>query len=106
MMNKRQSDPWRSFECEPDPSGCAVVFSDPEFAAAGRDSLYYVRAIEAPSPAVNAANLRCRYDEQGNCVEVDPCFGDYRTDYQDDCLAETEERAWSSPIFVEHREAR
>jgi hypothetical protein len=95
-------DPWRVFQCEPDPSGCAVAFSDPEFAAAGRDTLYYVRAIEAPRPAVNAANLRCRYDEQGSCVEVDPCFGDYRTDYQDDCLAETEERAWSSPIFVEY----
>jgi hypothetical protein len=53
---------------------------------------------------VNAANLRCRYDEQGSCVEVDPCFGDYRTDYQNDCLAETEKRGWSSPIFVEYGE--
>jgi len=30
-------------------------------------------------------------------VDVDPCFG--RPD-EDECLSETEERAWSSPIFV------
>jgi hypothetical protein len=96
-------DPWRVFECEPDPSGCAVAFSDPEFSSAGRDVLYYVRAIEEPSAAVNAGNLRCEYDEQGRCLKVDPCFGDYRTDYEEDCLAQTEERAWSSPIFVAYR---
>ena len=96
-------DPWRVFECEPDSSGCAVAFSDPEFAAAERDTLYYVRAIEAPSPAVNAANLRCQYDERGRCLKVNPCFGDYRTDYEEDCLAPAEERAWSSPIFVAYR---
>ena len=96
-------DPWRVFECEPDPSGCAVAFSDPEFSSAGRDALYYVRAIEEPSAAVNAGGLRCEYDEQGRCLKVDPCFGDYRTDYEEDCLAQTEERAWSSPIFVAYR---
>ncbi len=52
----------------------------------------------APSPAVAADPLGCRYDETGRCVEVDPCF-DRLTD--DDCLAETEERAWSSPIFLD-----
>ena len=53
---------------------------------------------------MNAANLRCRYDEQGSCVEVEPCFGDCRTDYRNDYLAETEKRGWSSPIFVEYYE--
>jgi hypothetical protein len=96
-------DPWKVLPCGGDPSGCEVVFEDPEFPAAGRDSLYYVRAIEEPSPAVNAANLRCEYDADGDCVKVGPCHGDYRTDYQDDCLAPTEERAWSSPIFVDYR---
>ena len=63
----------------------------------GRDTLYYVRAIEATSLAVDADPLGCTYDETGRCVEVDPCF--FRPD-DDECLAETEERAWSSPIFV------
>jgi len=93
-------DPWRVFECEPDPAGCRVRFEDPDFVTAGRDALYYARAIQAPSPAVNADNLRCETDAAGNCLEVRPCFGDYRTDYGDDCTADAEERAWSSPIFV------
>jgi hypothetical protein len=94
-------DPWRVFPCPGDPAGCRVAFDDPDFPDSGRDALYYVRAIEAPSPAVNAANLRCDRDEEGNCIAVHPCFGDWRTDYEDDCLAPAEERAWSSPIFVD-----
>jgi len=94
-------DPWRQFACAPDPAGCAVEFEDPELVAGGRDALYYVRAIQEPTPAVNAALLRCKYDAEGNCIEVNPCYGDYRTDMADDCLAENEERAWSSPIFVQ-----
>ncbi len=90
-------DPWRVLPCAPDPAGCQVAFSDPEFASSGRDALYYARAIETPSQAVAADPLGCTYDENGRCVSVDPCFG--RPD-SDDCLAETEERAWSSPIFV------
>lgn len=93
-------DPWRIFPCAPDPAGCTVTFSDPDFPSAGRDSLYYVRAIEEPSQAVNAGNLRCEYDAEGNCVKVNPCWGDWRTPFDDDCLGEVEERAWSSPIFV------
>ena len=65
--------------------------------AAGRDALYYARAIEAPSGAVAADPLGCRYDESGRCVEIQPCFG---RPASDECLSETEERAWSSPIFV------
>jgi len=91
--------PWRSFECEPNPAGCSITFDDPEFATAGRDALYYARAIEAPAPAINAANLRCEYDEEGNCVKVDLCNDAGGTD--GDCLAEHEPRAWSSPIFVD-----
>jgi hypothetical protein len=68
----------------------------------GRDTLYYVRAIEAPSPAVNGANLRCQRDGAGRCVELEPCHGaEDRTAYEDDCLATVEERAWSSPIFLD-----
>jgi hypothetical protein len=93
-------DPWRSFACPPDPTGCVVEFEDPEFIASRRENVYYVRAIQAPTQAVNAGQLRCRTDEQGNCIEVTPCYGDYRTAADDDCLAPAEERAWSSPIFV------
>ncbi|MFO0691624.1 MAG: DUF3604 domain-containing protein [Myxococcota bacterium] len=92
-------DPWRVIECAPSADGCVGSFVDETFAAGGRDALYYARAIEAPSPAVAADPLGCRRDEAGRCVQVDPCFG--RPD-DDECLAQTEERAWSSPIFVRH----
>ena len=59
----------------------------------------YVRAIEAPSPAVGADPLGCTFDETGRCIETAPCSD---RPNEDDCLAETEERAWSSPIFVDH----
>jgi hypothetical protein len=91
-------DPWRIFECEADPAGCAVTFADPDFASSGRDALYYVRAIEEPIPVVNADLLRCETDAAGRCLSVNPCTGD--TPASDDCLAEDEQRAWSSPIFV------
>ena len=96
-------DPWKVLPCEPDPNGCTQHFADPEFMKEGRDALYYVRAIEAPSPAVNAGLLRCETDAEGNCVKVTPCIG---VPDSDDCLAETEERAWSSPIFLERGAAK
>jgi hypothetical protein len=96
-------DPWRILHCSPDTAGCTVTFHDPDFAGGGRDALYYVRAIEEPSEAVNARNLRCEYDEHGVCTKVDPCWGDYRTPYDDNCTGPVEERAWSSPIFVTYK---
>jgi hypothetical protein len=92
-------DPWRVLPCDGDPAGCTHTFSDPEFATGGRDVLYYVRAVEEPSPAVNAGLLRCRRDDAGRCVDLDPCI-DVAAD--DDCLQDTQERAWSSPIFIQH----
>ncbi len=91
--------PWRSFPCQPDPAGCTAHFEDPDFAADGRDTLYYVRAMEEPAPGINAANVRCEFDAEGRCAKVDLCDD---TDGEDgDCLAEHEPRAWSSPIFVD-----
>jgi len=99
-------DPWRVFRCEPSEAGCVIQFEDPQFVPTGRDTVYYVRAIEEPSMAVNAGHLRCGYDESGECIEVDPCYGDYRTDPSDDCTMPNEERAWSSPIYVDAAASR
>ena len=78
-------DPWKVLPCHPDAAGCRVTFEDREFPASGRDALYYVRAIEEPSPAVDADGVGC-----------------LGTPAEEDCLGEVEERAWSSPIFVDH----
>ena len=56
------------------------------FEAFKRDTLYYVRAIEEPSPTQNADSVGC----------LDVPIGE-------DCLSDSEHRAWSSPIFVDYR---
>jgi len=94
-------DPWKVHQCIPDPAGCTATFTDEDYPGLARDALYYARAVESPSPAVNAGGVRCTYDEEGRCVEVDLCYADDRTPPDDDCLAMNEERAWSSPIFVD-----
>ncbi|TGL64246.1 DUF3604 domain-containing protein [Leptospira sarikeiensis] len=99
-VEKLIQDPWKTISCKPNQSGCEAEFQDPDYARLGRDALYYVRAIEEPSPAVNGGQLRCEYDDQGRCIKVKPCYGDYRTDPKDDCTANVEERAWSSPIYL------
>jgi hypothetical protein len=101
-------DPWLTLKCPPNEAGCSVRFSDPDFLRTGRDALYYVRAIQEPSPAVNGGQLRCKFDAAGRCTQVNLCSGDPdKTKPSDDCLEAVEERAWSSPIFVDvHRERR
>jgi hypothetical protein len=96
-------DPWRRFPCEPDPSGCRVRFEDPDFVASDRPASYYVRALHEATPAVNGANLRAVRDARGTVVSTEPCYGGYKTDADDDCLALVQERAFSSPIFLEPR---
>ena len=85
--------PWKTFSCDPAlaQSGCEVSFSDPEFAQQARDTVYYVRAIEAPGLAINAASL-----------SLVPCTE--REKAGPDCLAPVEERAWSSPIYVDYQQ--
>src|SRR5207247_1932083 len=55
-------DPWRRIDCPRDPAGCTAEFDDPSFLMSGRPGLYYVRAVEEPTPAVNAGGLRCARD--------------------------------------------
>jgi hypothetical protein len=99
-------DPWRTFDCPEDGPACTVRFEDPDFPEGARDVVYYARAIQEPTPVINVDGVRCRYDDQGNCVEARPCYGDYRTPDDDDCKAPGEERAWSSPIFIRHQVPR
>ena len=100
-VDARIEDPWRRFECPEDPAGCVVRFEDPDFRAAGEDALYYVRALQEPTPAINGGDLRTRFDADGAAVSVEPCHGGLPTPLDDDCLAPSQERAWSSPIFVD-----
>jgi hypothetical protein len=95
-------DPWRRISCPADPAGCRVRFSDPDFAGAGRNTVYYVRALQAETPAINGANARVVLDAEGRATSASPCSGGYATPRQDECLAPVRERAWSSPIFVDH----
>jgi hypothetical protein len=99
-------DPWRVLPCPGDSAGCVVEFGDPEHAKAGRDAVYYVRAIQEGTRQINGGGLRCEVDERGACLRPHPCSAGAG----DDCLQEDEARAWSSPIFVDFgaaaREAR
>lgn len=96
-------DPWRVFQCQADGNGCTVEFEDPDFAREGRDALYYARVLQVPTPAVNGRPMECiRKAPNGQCEEVKTCWGDERVPLDDDCLAEVHERAWSSPIFLDH----
>jgi hypothetical protein len=96
-------DSWRSFDCEPSAGGCTVEFEDPNFAADGRDALYYIRALEEPVATINGGNLRTTFDSNGKAISTDPCFGDFRTAEQDDCRNLGSQRAWSSPIYVDYK---
>lgn len=93
-------DVWRTLECDDEGEGCVAEFDDPEFLSRARDAIYYVRAIQEPTGQINGAGLRCEYDADGQCIRANPCFGDYRTPMSDDCVAQVEHRAWSSPIYV------
>ena len=96
-------DPWRVHLCS-NGEVCEFTFSDNDFDQTKRDAVYYVKAIEENSKIINADNLRCEFDEFGNCKSVNICSGSALiTPYEDDCLAEDQERAWSSPIFVDYK---
>jgi hypothetical protein len=89
-------DPWRRYDCEAMEEGCVIQFSDERFPERGRDTLYYVRALEEARPAIVGNPLRPKRGESGKVVSIE-IF-----DTGDDCLDEVRERAWSSPIFIDH----
>ena len=91
-------DPWRTYSCEEDSEGCEITFNDSDFKDQNREITYYVRAIQEPSMAINGrASICSERDNEGNCLKIEMC-GDSSLGV--DCLSETEERAWSSPIFL------
>ncbi|MAI78727.1 MAG: hypothetical protein CL917_07295 [Deltaproteobacteria bacterium] len=93
-------DPWRTFQCVPNEAGCRVNFTDPE-PDTERENVYYVRAIQEAEPTVNGSPVRCERDEHGACVRARNCaVSGPRFDPTDPCLANAQERAWSSPLFI------
>ena len=74
----------------------ASTFVDRDFPALGRDTVYYARAFEAPTPTVNGQQPRCSADAPGECTEVALCAD------TGDCLSSYAHRAWSSPIYVDY----
>ena len=83
-------DPWMTIPCN-GTGECIAEFEDQSFS---RDSVYYVRAIQEATEAINGSSLSER-------EEFKLCKGSFRTDLNDDCLSYTNERAWSSPIYID-----
>ena len=92
-------DPWQRYACPPSPDGCRAEFSDPDFVSAESEVVYYARALQEPTPAINGDPLRCIRDERGRCIEARPCQSPTSDDA---CVSEIQERAWSSPVFLRH----
>ena len=90
---RRQSE-----ECDVVGEKARCQKNDPDCEQLARDTVYYVRALEAPKPGINAQNIRCERDSAGNCLRATLCDD---TSGSDNCLADHEPRAWSSPIFVD-----
>lgn len=94
-------DPWKTLQCDNDNEACSVEFSDPEYSAEKRDTLYYVRAIQEPTKAINGGNLQTEFDQNGNPIAITLCS------LEEGCPAmPAEERAWSSPIYINYSEAQ
>ncbi|MDC1526456.1 DUF3604 domain-containing protein [bacterium] len=83
-------DAWKTISCE-GKSECVIKFEDESYT---RDSVYYVRAIQESTPAING-NSSLIYNN-----EFKLCKGSFRTSLADECLSDINERAWSSPIYL------
>ena len=83
-------DPWKTIPCD-GRSECVVEFEDENYE---RDSVYYVRAIQEETPAINGEKFLAGSED------FKLCKGSFRTNLNDDCLSNINERAWSSPIYL------
>ena len=63
--------------------------------------MYYVRAIEEPSPTLSADPLGGEFNENGECIKTEICRVGVNEN-RDGCIAPAEHRAWSSPIYVNY----
>ena len=94
-------DPWKIFNCADSKEGCEIEFTDNTYNSNQGDVVYYARAIQKPTLAVGGDPLRCTLDEEGNCIQIKPCYASGKDfNPEDDCLAPVGERAWSSPLFL------
>ena len=105
-VDKLIEDPWKKFNCVKKEEGCVFEFEDPDYVKDGRDSIYYVRAIQEPTLTINGGNLRCEKDSLGKCIRTKPCHGTFLSEKSDDCLTSVEHRAWSSPIYVNFKKGQ
>jgi hypothetical protein len=83
-------DPWKTIPCN-GRSECVVEFEDENYE---RDSIYYVRAIQEETPAINGEKFLA------GSADFKLCKGSFRTSLNNDCLSNINERAWSSPIYL------
>ena len=83
-------DSWQTFSCSSQ-SECLIEFEDENYS---RDSVYYARAIQESTLAINGNQFT------GGDEDFKLCKGSFRTELSDDCLELTGERAWSSPIYL------
>ena len=92
-------DVWKTFPCNS--TSCQISFEDEQFSIGQRDAVYYVRAIEEPALKLAADPLGCEFDENGKCIKTEICRVGVHEN-RGDCLAPAENRAWSSPIYVNY----
>ena len=92
-------DPWKTFDCEPNPEGCTVTFEDPDYIKDGRRALYYAKVFQESTLQLNGDNLRCESTDEEPCVSTAPCLGGYLGE-GDDCKDLNQEAAWASPIYL------
>ena len=102
-LEDRIQDAWLTHDCDISEVGCSFTFQDKDFLSLGKDTSYYVRAIEEPSPQINVKGGVCTFDENGECTEFKLCTQDWRHPRNVETCSEIDEpRAWSSPIYVDY----